>query len=69
LEYWCFKFISSGDDKKSKKTPGIIRTYGLPFTITATLPSRRCIAVLSDLSVAINCGKATLLSSCINCSN
>ena len=51
-----FKFVSSGEDIKSIKVPGIISTYGFPLTITTTLPSNKCLVALSGLSVAIITG-------------
>ena len=63
FEYLNFKLISSGEDKKSIKTAGIIKEYGLPFTNTTTLPSKIWLTALSGLSVAIICGnRARLLS-------
>ena len=33
-----FRFLSSGEDKKSINTAGRIKAYGEPFTIIITLP-------------------------------
>ena len=69
LAYWNLRFGSSAEERKSTKTQGIIKTYGLPFTITTTLPERRWFAALSGLSVESIWGRLHLLLSSINCSN
>ena len=59
LEYWYFKFWSSGDDRKSTNTAGTIRANGDPLIKMETLPSNIRLEALSGLSVATACGKAT----------
>ena len=69
FENWNFKFVSSGDDIKSINIAGNTRTYGFPFTITATLPSYKYFVTLSGRSVNKIWGTLYLFVSEINCSN
>lgn len=69
LANWNFKFVSSGDAIKSINIAGSTKTYGFPFTITATLPSYKYFVTLSGRSVNKICGTLYLLVSEINCSS
>ena len=60
-----FKFVSSGEDRKSIKTAGIINAYGEPFTITITLPCNSAFTALSGLSDTRILGRPRLLVSVI----
>lgn len=51
-----FKFVSSGEERKSSSTAGAINAYGFPLIRMITLPCIRYFAHLSGLSVDINCG-------------
>lgn len=64
-----FKLLSSGELKKSIKIEGIIIPYGVPFTITTTLPLSKYLLTLSGLSVESTWGIPKTLESIINCSN
>lgn len=64
-----FKFVSSGDVKKSAKIAGVITPAGVPFTIITALPFKRYFDALSGRSVQRSWGKPKRLESEINWSN
>ena len=64
-----FKFVSSGDVKKSENIAGVITPAGVPFTIITALPFNKYFAALSGLSVDISWGRPKRLESEINWSN
>lgn len=69
LAKFTFKFVSSGEAKKSIRTAGIITPYGLPFISTTTRPFNRYLDTLSGLSVESISGIPNILESTISCSN
>ena len=64
-----FKFVSSGEDRKSIRIAGSIKAYGEPLTIITTLPCKRALTALSGLSDTRIFGIPKTLVSVNNCSN